>query len=85
MSQPTPATAPTPRTIPSAPITKIDPKDFGKKAELKEKLVAILKDVPVLHEKLTKLVADLEAAKIEFKATTDRAKAIVDEWEKLDK
>lgn len=82
MTQPT---APAPRTIPSAPIQKIDPKEFGKKAELKEKLVAILKDVPVLHEKLTKLVADLEATRNDFKAATDRATAIVTEWEKLDK
>jgi hypothetical protein len=80
-----PPAAPAPRTIPSAPIQKIDPKEFGKKAELKEKLVAILKDVPVLHEKLTKLVADLEATRTEFKAATDRATAIVTEWEKLDK
>jgi hypothetical protein len=75
----------TPRQISAAPIQKIDPKDFGKKAELKEKLVAILKDVPVLHDRLVKLVAELEKSNAEFKAATDRAKAIVDEWEKIER
>lgn len=81
MSQPPVA----PRAISSAPIQKLDPKEFGKKAELKEKLVAILKDVPVLHERLTKLVSELEKANTEFRDATDRAKALVAEWEKLDK
>ncbi len=84
MTQPAPA-APAPRAISSAPIQKLDPKEFGKKAELKEKLVAILKDVPVLHERLTKLAADLEKTNAEFKDATDRAKALVAEWEKIDK
>lgn len=81
---PKPAAAPAPRTVSTAPIKKLDASEFGKKAELKEKLVAILKDVPVLHTRLTKLVADLEATQVEFKAATDKAQAIVAEWEKID-
>lgn len=86
MTQPSVPPIPTiVRQIGAAPITKIDPKEFGKKAELKERLLAILKDVPLLHERLGKLVTDLETIKGEFKAATDRAKSIVDEWEKIDK
>ena len=73
---PKPAAPPAPRTIPSAPIQKLDPKEFGKKAENAEKLKAILKDVPVLHDRMKKAVAD-------FEEVTNRARAIVEEWEKL--
>ena len=71
-----PAAPPAPRTIGSAPIKPLDPKEFGKKAELTEKLKAILKDVPVLHDRMKKAVAD-------FEEVTNRARAIVDEWEKV--
>lgn len=64
-------------------IKPLDVKEFGKGAELKERLMAILRDVPVLHERLNKAVAEMEKTTAEFKAATDRAKAIVDEWEKL--
>jgi len=69
-----PATA-TPRVVAAGEIKKIDPAQFGKKAELTEKLKAILKDVPVLHERMKKAVID-------FEEVTNRARAVVDEWEK---
>lgn len=83
MSEPAAPAAATPRTISQAPIKPIDPTQFGKKAELTEKLKAILKDVPVLHERLKVLIVDLEKTSAEFKAATDKATAIAAEWEKL--
>lgn len=78
-----PVVQPAPRAIASGEIKKIDPKEFGKKAELTEKLKAILKDVPVLHERLKTLIVDLEKTSAEFKAATDKATAITAEWEKV--
>lgn len=67
----------TPRTIAAGrEIKPLDKAQFGQKAELAEKLKAILKDVPALHERLKRTVLDLEE-------TTSRARAIVDEWEKI--
>lgn len=75
-----PAPAPTPhlqRAIaPGREIKPIDKAQFGQKAELAEKLKAILKDVPVLHERMKKSVAD-------FEDVTNRARAIVEEWERV--
>jgi hypothetical protein len=67
---------PAPRHISAAPIRPLDPAQFGKKAELADKLKSILKDVPVLHERMTKAVAD-------FEEVTRRANAIVTEWERV--
>jgi hypothetical protein len=78
-----PVAPPAARTISQAPIKPIDPAQFGKKAELTEKLKAILKDVPVLHERLKTLIVDLEKTSIEFKAATEKATAIAAEWEKI--
>lgn len=66
-------------------IKPIDVKDFGKGAELKEKLMTILRDVPMLHERLKKAVESVEKANEELKAATERATAIVSEWEKINK
>ena len=76
-------TEPAVRIIPAREIKPIDGKTFGQGAELKERLKTILKDVPALHERLTKAAVEFERINTEFKATTERAKAIVDEWEKL--
>jgi len=71
-------------------IKPLDPKEFGKKAELRDKLKAILKDVPKLHERLViataqyeKVIAEVIKTNNEFKDATVRAQAIVSEWEKL--
>lgn len=66
---------PAPREVSARPVPPLSP-DFGKKAELAEKLKNILKDVPVLHEKMVRAVAD-------FEEVVKRAKAIVEEWEKV--
>jgi len=66
-------------------IKPLEVKDFGKGAELKEKLMAILRDVPALHERLKKAVESVEKANEELKAATERATAIVTEWEKINK
>jgi hypothetical protein len=66
-----------PRAIaPGRPITPINPDQFGKKAELAEKLKSILKDVPVLHDRMKKAVTD-------FEEVVSRARAIVEEWERV--
>lgn len=71
------AHAPAPRSIaPGREIKPIDKAQFGQKAELAEKLKAILKDVPVLHERMKKAVTD-------FEEVTNRARAIVEEWERV--
>ena len=70
--------APRPREI-----KPLDPKKFGKGAELKEKLKAILKDVPVLHERLTQVTGEMERLSREFREATEKAQKIVAEWEAL--
>jgi hypothetical protein len=65
-----------PRQIGGGAIKPIDPAQFGRKAELADKLKAILKDVPALHERMKKAVTD-------FEDVTIRAQAIVAEWEKV--
>jgi hypothetical protein len=67
------------------PIKTLDSKDFGKGAELKERLMAILRDVPALHERLKKAIESVEKANEELRAATDKATAIVNEWEKINK
>jgi len=74
-----------PTTPPIRQIKPIDAKDFGKGAELKEKLMAILRDVPTLHERLKKAVESVEKANVELLAATEKATAIVNEWEKLNR
>lgn len=77
-------TAPTPTsTGPTRQIKPLDSKEFGKGAELKERLMAILKDVPALHQRLVNVTVEMEKTASDFKAATDRAQAIVDEWERL--
>lgn len=66
-------------------IRPLDEKKFGEKAELKEKLKAILKDVPVLHERLGKCLTDLEALVGEFREATEKAQRLVSEWEAIPK
>lgn len=77
-----PATQPPP---PIRQIKQIDAKDFGKGAELKDKLMAILRDVPALHERLKKAVESVEKANEELKAATEKATAIVNDWENANK
>lgn len=79
MNQPPPAPAPI------REIKLMTPSNFGKGAELKERLMVILRDVPVLHERLNKVTADLERVSGEFKVATEKAKAIVDEWDRIQK
>lgn len=66
-------------------IKPIDAKDFGKGAELKDKLMAILRDVPALHERLKKAVESVEKANEELRAATEKATAIVNDWENANK
>lgn len=66
-------------------IKQINSKDFSKGAELKDKLMSILRDVPALHERLKKAVESVEKANIELLAATERATAIVNDWEKINK
>ena len=73
---PAPPMPQTHRQVVSGEIKRLDPAQFGKKAELTERLKSILKDVPVLHERLTK-------ATKEFEEITSRARSIVEEWERL--
>ena len=79
----------TPTPIQPPPVIRqiktIDAKDFGKGAELKEKLMAILRDVPALHERLKKAIESVEKANEELKAATEKATAIVNEWENVNK
>lgn len=79
----------TPTNVPAAiPVREIKPinaKDFGKGGELKEKLMGILRDVPALHERLKKAIESAETAAAELKASAERATAIVNEWDKLNK
>lgn len=74
-----------PATVPIRQIKQLDAKDFGKGAELKERLMAILRDVPALHERLKKAIESVEKANEELKAATEKATAIVNDWEKLNR
>jgi formate dehydrogenase maturation protein FdhE len=77
--------APIPVPVTAKQIKPIDSKEFGRGAELKDKLMAILRDVPTLHERLKKAVESVEKANEELKAATEKATAIVNEWEKVNK
>jgi len=66
-------------------IKPINSKDFSKGAELKDKLMSILRDVPALHERLKKAIESVEKANVELLAATEKATAIVNDWEKINK